>query len=66
MKNWQAQYNEDAHKFVKQTEQERATKVDLIIFVDLTTITMVVEDTIPTKEEPQAFNEACNHLNPKS
>ena len=53
MKNLQALYNDDANMIVKQAAQEKATKESSNFLIDLATITMVVEDTMPMENEPQ-------------
>ena len=50
MKKFQALYNEDANKIVKQ-----------VSFIDFTTIVMVAEDTKSIEDEPKTFKEALNH-----
>ena len=46
MKNFQALYNEDANKMVKEAAWEKEI---LKFLIDLATIAMVAEDTKPTK-----------------
>ena len=61
MKKFQASYNNDANKIIKKVAQEKSEKENLFFLLDLATIAMVTEDTKPTKDEPQTFNDVWNH-----
>ena len=63
LKNIQALYNEDVNKIIEQVAQEENSKENLNVSINLATIAMVAKDTESTKDEPQTFNEACNHAN---
>ena len=54
-------YNANVNKFGKQAKQEKAMNENLVLEIDLATITMASQDTKSTVEEPQIFNETWNH-----
>ena len=66
MKNLQASHDENANNIVDHATWEKAMKENFILSIYLATIATVAEDTVPSEDEPQTFNEAWNHSNPKS
>ena len=51
MTHLKASCNAGANKIVEQAEQEKATRENLNVLIDLATTTMVAEDTKPTEEK---------------
>ena len=62
IKKFQASYNNDAHKIIKEATQDKVAK-NLHFLIHLA---MVTTDTMPVPEIPISFNEAWNHPNANS
>ena len=60
LKKFQASYNEDANKIIKEATQDKNAIENLIFLIDLA---MVTSDTKPVPEELTTFAKAWNHPN---
>ena len=63
MKKLQALYNNDTNNIVKEPSQEKSAYENQNFWTDMA---MVVSNTKPTVDEPQAYQEAWSHPNVES